>query len=207
MTTRSKGEEFSAHESRVGAGAVRRGAMLLEVVVALAVFVVAALAVLGAVQRATSAAVLARDQSRAVDLARSAIAKIESGIARAESLNGPVPAWGDGAAGENASGAPLDGVEISGAFRDTPAKPSGWELEIRTQPTSYDGLTAVTVVARRRRGTAGDVVSASFTLTQFMRLGARGGDASAGDAESDSRVSRGPFGSSGSPGRARREVP
>jgi len=159
----------------------RLGVMLLEVVVALAIFVVAALAVLSAVQRATAAAVLARDQSYAMDLAQSAIAKIEAGIARAETLNGPVPAWDEREASEAAAVDTGEGFSPSAQFNDKPAPVSGWELEIRTRATSYDGLTAVTVVARRLRGSATSAVSASYSLTQFVRLGARGSEVARGD--------------------------
>lgn len=158
---------------------VRGGAMLLEVVVSFAIFVVAALAVLSSVQRATSAAVLARDQSHAMDLARSAIAKIESGIARPETLNGPVPPWDRSDAGESTSGESGDPVGLSASSQVSPVRPTGWELEILTRPTVYDGLTAVTVVARRRRGESGGALSASFSLTQFVRLSSQTGAAPA----------------------------
>jgi len=159
----------------------RRGALLLEVVVAFAIFVVAALAVLSSVQRATAAALLARDQSHAMDLARSALAKIESGIARPETLNGPVPPWGQGDSGEVVNGDSGERFNPSVSVRDAPARASGWELEISTRATAYEGLTAVTVVARRRRGDSTDAVSASYALTQFVRLTAQvGGNSVAG---------------------------
>lgn len=193
MITNSAGIDAHRH---AGWRAERRGAMLLEVVVAIAVFVAASLAVLAAVQRAAAAAVLARDQIHAVDLARSAIAKIESGIARAEALNGPVPAWGEGAIGEGNSSASGIGPGAGTGFRDVPKRASGWELEIRTEPTSFEGLTAVTVEARRRRVEGSDSVSASFRLTQFVRMVRSGGSAPEGASGSAShgvqRTPRGP---------------
>ncbi len=158
------------------AGVGCRGAMLLEVVVALAIFVVAALAVLTAVQRAAAAVVLARDQTHAMDLAASAMAKIEAGIARPETLNGPVPAWDERELGEGSAIDAGEGLGPSDFSREPPARVSGWELEVRTRGSSFDGLAAVTIVARRRRGGGSESVSASFSVTQFVRLSSRAAD-------------------------------
>ena len=151
----------------------RRGALLLEIVLALAIFVAAGLTVLAMVNRGAATVGATRDRARAINLARSAMAKIEAGVARPETLLGPVRSW-------QSEEAPTDAPDTQPSGPDD-ARPGdrGWELDIKTEPTAYDGLTAVTVSAFRRVG-AGERVSVSFTLTQFVRLTVRAPDGHAG---------------------------
>jgi type II secretory pathway pseudopilin PulG len=128
---------------------------LLECVVALAIFVGAGLAVLVMVERAVAGATLARDRERAADLARSAMAKLEAGLESPETLAGPVPAWQD------------DEAAVSGSS----GAPTLWTLEVRTQPSAFQGLTLVTVKAARLASAESSTETASFTLTQLVRLG------------------------------------
>lgn len=146
----------------------RRAGILLEVMVALAIFVAAAIAVLAMVDRSAASLAEARRQRAAVDLARSAMSKLEAGLATPETLNGPVPAWSE---------------ENSETIGDAPAAPSGWELRISTEPTSFAGLTLVTVEAVRA-SQAGDRVLTSFTLRQFVRLAGSGPVAVSAEADS-----------------------
>lgn len=136
----------------------RRGGLLLEVMVALAIFIAAALTILGAVGDASESLESSRLKQRATDLARSAIAKIEAGIETAETLNGPVPEWRD----EEAS---------SAAFEDELPPPSGWELAVVTTPFGAGDLTMVEVTAVKRLEGSGRTV-ASATLRQLVRLSA-----------------------------------
>ena len=57
----------------------RRGALLLEVVLALALFVTAGIAILSMVGQSVGSLKSAREKLHAADLARSAMAKIEAG--------------------------------------------------------------------------------------------------------------------------------
>ena len=135
----------------------RRGGLLLEVIFALAIFVVAGGAILNLVGQTMSGLERSRLQARAADLARSAMAKIEAGIETAQTLHGPVERQAEG----------------SGT---APAPPSGWELEIDTEPSQFRGLTRVSVVALKR-GTGKEVqVEAEYKLVQLVRLSGKGED-------------------------------
>jgi type II secretory pathway pseudopilin PulG len=141
----------------------RRGGVLFEVIIAISLFVMAAITMLGAMSRAAAAVQRTRDEERAADLARSAIAMMEAGLASPESLNGPVsPA--KAALGLAASEDALD----SGSGAMTMAA-SEWELEIQTEQTEWDGLTRVSVRAIKR-ATGGTGERASYTLHQLVRL-------------------------------------
>lgn len=135
----------------------RRGALLLEVLIALAVFVGAGLAVISVLEQSTGAMGRMRDQRQACDLACSAMARIEAGIDTPETLDGPVPAWEEGS----------DGGVIQGGGG------GNWELDIRTDTSQFPGLTRITVQAIKRPGTSGsDAVQASYSLTQLVKAGA-----------------------------------
>ena len=106
-----------------------------------------------------------------MDLARSALSRIEAGIETPETLNGPVPEWQD--------------EDSTAEFEDAPPAPTGWELSIRTTPfggtgrgggaAGSGGLTLVEVTALRRDpGRAAPAVT--VTLRQLVRLGAEAED-------------------------------
>ncbi|HYE60483.1 MAG TPA: hypothetical protein VD997_00680 [Phycisphaerales bacterium] len=131
-----------------------RGAILLECVLALALFVAAGLTIMGMMDRAASSVADTRDYEIAVDVARSAMAQIEAGIASPETLNGPVPQWRDA---------------MDATFDDDLPDESGWNLEITTEPSQFDGLTKVSVRAfRQDPGSEDELVS--YTLHQLVRL-------------------------------------
>ncbi|MBX3402081.1 MAG: hypothetical protein KF699_01585 [Phycisphaeraceae bacterium] len=148
----------------------RRGALLMEMMLALAVFVGAALAILSAMGQSAASLAAAKERQRAMDLARSALSRIEAGIETAETLNGPVPEWQD--------------EDSTAEFEDAPPAPTGWELSIRTTPfggagrggaIAGGGLTLVEVTALRRDpGRAAPAVT--VTLRQLVRLGAEAED-------------------------------
>jgi len=169
----------------------RRAALLLESLLAMTLFISAGLAILTMVERAVASLAMVRDLRRAADLARSALAQLEAGIAEPETLAGPVPEWE-----EETSGA---------AFDDSPPRPSGWRLAIETSPSPFDGLTLVTVTASRSRedGAAASVEPVSYTLTQLVRLSARAEDRAGDDgalleaAETGSRRPRSRIGEEG----------
>jgi len=124
---------------------------------ALTLFVGAGGAILSAVGQSTATLRAGRDRTHAVDLARSAMAEIEAGIKTAEVLAGPVPVWQE---------------EGSDAFGAGSAGESGWELRIETTPSSFDGLTLVTVTAHKTGVDETDQGRGSFTLRQLVRLSA-----------------------------------
>lgn len=133
----------------------RRGVMLLEVMLALALTVVVGMVVLSAVSQATGALRDAREMQVAVDLARSAMAKLEAGIESTLTLSGPVKAWSEDA----------NLAEVGEGGGET-----GWELVVESEPTEYEGLTYVAITARRV-----DVLEGgpTYTLRQLVRLASK----------------------------------
>lgn len=127
----------------------RHGALLLEVVLALAVFIMAGLAVLSAVERAAGSAEWVRDMHMAADLARSAMSRIEAGLDDPIALSGPARRWMDDDAPPESAG-------------------PGWTLRIETTPSPFDGLTLVAVTAQREESRGARAVSC--TLRQLVRL-------------------------------------
>ncbi len=132
----------------------RRATLLLEVLIALAVFVGAGLAVMSVLEQSLGSMARMRDYRQACDLASSAMARMEAGIDTPETLDGPVPAWEDES----------DGSVIQGAGGGR------WEIDVRTDTSAFAGLTRVTVEAIKRSGREGsEGVLASYTLTQLVR--------------------------------------
>jgi hypothetical protein len=119
-------------------------------VLALALFVSCGMAVLAMVDHAVDSVAMTRDAERAADIARSAMARIEAGLATPQTLNGPL-ASGSGDEGGDARSA-SDG---------------SWALEVQTESSQFDGLTKVTVRAYKQ---VGDSELASYTLHQLVRL-------------------------------------
>ena len=188
-----------------------RGAVLLEIVLALGLFVAVSMTLLGVVSSAIESLSRSRDTLLAADHARNALAMIEAGIARPETLNGPVAPWdggeddeslgmdaggfgGDFGSGDGAGfddgfeggvGAQAAGFDDEGAASTVFGEPTGWALEITTEPASVRGLTIVSVRAYRA-DEAGDAVEggASVTLRQIMPLSTAdsGGDSLCEDA-------------------------
>lgn len=125
----------------------RRGAVLMEVLLALVLFVAAALAALGVLDRSMDSLTAVRQRDAGWDIARSAISRLEAGMATPETLAGPVRPEG------------------SDAFDADAAQ---WEIEIDTQPSEFAELSRVTVRAVRRRAGGEPVVDAE--LHQLVRL-------------------------------------
>lgn len=117
--------------------AARRGGILLETLVALAVFVATASFVLAASRQALTSARVAALESRATDVARSALAAIEAGLVPRSALDG-----GEGL------------LEIIGPVRGAPGPDAAddgagrWELDVATEPTEFGDLVLVVVTAR-----------------------------------------------------------
>jgi type II secretory pathway pseudopilin PulG len=134
--------------------------MLLEVMLALAIFVMAGTTILSLVGGTMDGMERMRLTRKAADLARSAMAKMEAGIETPQTLNGPVKPW-------SATG---DESEDAGV----PDPSGGWELHIDSEPTPFRGLTKLTVRAFKHG--AGDTEVASYSLRQLVRLSAKGED-------------------------------
>jgi len=89
------------------------------------------------------------------------MAKIEAGVESAEVLNGPVPAW------REETDSNVDGND---------SRMTDWELKVQTEPSSYAGLTLVTITA----GKTGNAGGSAYTLKQLVRLSARAEDEAGG---------------------------
>ncbi len=167
----------------------QRGAILLEVILALSIFVTSGLAILTLVTQSTSRLTAIRDNETAADLARSAMAQIEAGLATPESLIGPVPDWLETESGQamveselmrGAAGGGSGGLDMNVGTSEAPAsglqgEVDDWILEIESNPSQFEGLTTVTVTAIRGDGADAGVVR--YSLTQLVRL-------SSGEADS-----------------------
>jgi type II secretory pathway pseudopilin PulG len=140
----------------------RRGAMLLEMMLALAIFVMAGTAILTLVDGSVRSLERARLHAQAADLARTAMAKIEAGIATPRSLHGPARSWLEEAAERG------EAPEDLSAPRQGP---TGWELRIESDPSQFAGLTRVTITAAKLDASEAPLVS--YTLRQLVRLGGR----------------------------------
>lgn len=141
---------------------MRRAWVLLEIMVALSIFTMSAMVVLSAMGQASRNLELARLEQTGLDLARSAIARLEAGLSTTADLSGPVPVW-------SASDTAPAGLV---AFEDDLPELTGWELEIETEPSAFPGLTLVSVTAVRRDPERG-VEGFATTLRQLVRMTAR----------------------------------
>lgn len=139
--------------------------VLLELLLALTIFVFAAIAVLGAVSQGIAGAERTRDRAKAVDLARSTMARLEAGLGTVQSLAGPVPAW------EPEMNPGSQPGQFDAAPSDMPAPPSLWEVEIDTIASEFPGLTHVTVTAVKRAAPESERLAASFSFHQLVRIG------------------------------------
>ncbi len=108
----------------------RRGALLLEVMLALSIFVAGGLAILALVRGSVNDLQHARQTLHAADVARSAMSRIEAGIDNPASMTGPVDLWDGRAAGESA--ADFNAMDPSAMPADDAAGLTDpvWELEV-----------------------------------------------------------------------------
>lgn len=148
-----------------------RGFMLLEVLLSLALFVVSSMMLLSIVGDSIDRLRRSRDLLTAADHARSALSLIESGIARPETLHGPIEAGG-----WTSDPDPADPSMIGFDPDDAPggawAGPPAWALDIETEATGTPGLTLVSVRAYRIDSDGSELEGeAGFTLRQLVRLG------------------------------------
>lgn len=136
----------------------RQGAMLLEVMLAIGLFVGSAAFCLGVTKSLFAALDRADRRRMAVDLARSKLAELEAGLITLQDLRGE---WSGGV------GSHPDDVEIAAA-----APGSRWAFDAVTSRTEYRGLSLVelTVTEVPPEGEAESDDTASFTLRQLMAL-------------------------------------
>ena len=106
----------------------RRGSILLEVLLSLALFVAAAALVNASMRQALGTTERARLEATGTDLARSVLSLLEAGVLELNAVAGPVPEW----TGSGYWSMPGD---ADGLGTPTGAMPSGWTIEIATGAT------------------------------------------------------------------------
>ena len=134
------------------------GFVLLDLVIALALFVVGGLAVLTQVESGARRVISAEHRIGALGAARTALALLESGAMGDRELNGPASAWATpaGAAGESEPQAE-------------------WYCEVELEPSSWPELSLATVRVRRvPAGAAADDWPVLATLRQLVPAGGFG---------------------------------
>lgn len=139
----------------------RRGSLLFEVLLSLALFVTAASFSIGATRSVLGAVDRSRRQAMATDLARAKMAELEAGLTSIADLRDD-----------------RDGITRVGSIEELPADgPSTtlaetvWRLEVDSARTEFVGLTLVTITVTEDRADAGlEGAGASFTLRQLVAL-------------------------------------
>ncbi|MBT8485704.1 MAG: hypothetical protein HKO59_10725 [Phycisphaerales bacterium] len=110
---------------------MRRGGILLEVLLALGIFVTTGIFALGASRTALGAMTRARDEALAEDIARSKLAELEAGLVSvAELREGAIDRVGS-----------IDVMDTRLAEQ--------WEIDLQTERTAHRGLTLVTITVRQ----------------------------------------------------------
>lgn len=149
--------------------AARAGGIMLEVIVSVAILAMCGLTILGAIGQAMHSFQVTRERTTAADLTRSAMAKLEAGIASTTMLDGPVLRWEfDPDSGAEAMG------DVPSAGSAAAMDATGWELEVDVYPSQFSGLSVVTISAVRVPTPTTSLRGERrvlHTLTQLVRLG------------------------------------
>ncbi|KAA0216276.1 MAG: type II secretion system protein [Leptolyngbya sp. PLA3] len=158
---------------------MKRGAMLLEVMVAMAILLMASMTLGGIVMQSVTSMDRARKTMQACDLARSTLALIEAGLVDPMSASGPATRWDASMFLPSADMGGGQTVEDDLRSMEPPGPPVAgsptlggpeWTVEVETEPTELAGLYMVTVTAALVSGQT-DATEASYTLRQVVRLG------------------------------------
>jgi hypothetical protein len=110
----------------------RRGALLLELLLSVALFTMCALVILSVSTDVLRSVESARRRQEAVDVARTVLASLEAGLATVENVDDLV-----------------EGDRESEGLDDEPQR---WQIDLETEPSQFPGLTVVTVIVRDLRG-------------------------------------------------------
>jgi hypothetical protein len=130
----------------------RRGGVLLEVLVSIALFIGAGAFALAAMRTTFDNIDRARRDQAAIDLARSKMAELEAGlVSLADLRGGPITDVGS---------VPVIDDRIGSI---------DWVAEVRTRRTEYRDLTLVELTVREG-GAVDDPRAARFTLRQLLKL-------------------------------------
>lgn len=132
----------------------RRGAILLELLVALAMFAGAAALTLSIVGNSVTALGRLHERQLAMDVARSKMAELEAGLININDLlDGPIESIGSIDLHDFNAGPPVSG-------------PGSWRIEASTEITPWRGLT----LAEVRVYTSDEATTPAVTLRRLLRL-------------------------------------
>lgn len=138
---------------------MRRGSILLEIMVAIGIFVGVGMTILAVMGQGESALRLTRERQIEMDLARSAIAAVEAGLATPQNIASLVRS--------PAGSAPWLSLDAEDA--DSGTDDGSYELVANVEPTAEQGLSLLTVrVGAKRRG--GAESSDATQMRQLVRL-------------------------------------
>jgi Tfp pilus assembly protein PilV len=141
----------------------KRGAILLETLIALALFVAAASMALGATRNVFNAVDHARRRLEAVDLARSKLAELEAGHITLGDLRGEF----DAASSQIGSQRRSTRVDATGSAQR-------WVMDVKTRRTEFTGLSLVELTVREFAGSGSgrgqNEGGVSCTLRQLVAL-------------------------------------
>ena len=142
----------------------RRGAILLEILIALSLFVTAGSIILVSTTSMTAALGHSRDRQIAADLAVSKMAQLEAGLTTAEQLH------------DTLIDVDLISADHSAELERMLDQPPRWRIVVETEPSRFSPLTNVTIrILDARRGPSGDEPELAV-LHQLVRLNATSPD-------------------------------
>lgn len=137
----------------------RQGALLLEVLLSIALFAGTAAFTLGAANSVFDALDRAKREQEAIDIARSKMAELQTGMISVRDLNSQ---W----SGDIGSFQPeVDFNSLDSGLR--------WTIEVQTSPTEYTGLSLVELTVSElaeQYPDQGGRAAVSFTLRQLLPL-------------------------------------
>lgn len=150
-----------------------RGALLLEMLFAVAIFGVCMLVVSGALTNADASLSRAEDRQRTFGMARSVMSLLESGVRTPQNMTGYFRS------------SEILSPSIDDDDNEDPSQPE-WFVEVETESTPFEGLTNVMVRVSHSLGGEDMPASSVAVLHQLVRLGELVDD-SAGDADATLR--------------------
>lgn len=134
----------------------RRGAMLFEIMLSVALFVGAGSICLGVTRSLFSALDRVQREQRGLDLARSKLAELEAGLITITDLRGT---W-SGTVGSHEPAVDLDPLH----------RGSKWTIEAQTIRTEHPGLSLIELTVSEDAETPGGPGGLSITLRQLVAL-------------------------------------
>lgn len=154
---------------------MKRGSVLLEVLVAVAILVGSGTAIMAAADRGERLLRRSRDHAQAADLARSVLSAMEAGLVTPQ--NAPA------AVRSGPAGAAWLALDPDAGLPEAAAGEGRWRVEVESEPTEWPGLARVLVKVFDARAASRDAGGerAVYSVAQLVRLTPAGED-TAGEA-------------------------